>query len=132
MEAKQLDWALRAIQCFEKKSGAAFFEFERRMIATAHSLKRLATQLNSDLIDKRVLVPHWPDAGFYLNINIAPLLKEKSFQNPTAFVQWAAKEHSLLLLPGSYYGEARSIAISYAASNPYMDQFASALGKALK
>ena len=106
-------------------------ECERRMLATAQSRKVLSLYLTEAILEKKVIVPLWPDSGFNLLIDLAPLLKERGFASARAWALKAAENQQILVNPGDYFGMPNCIQICYAASPNFVEKFAELLKKAL-
>lgn len=118
--------ALQTLLTFHTRQGAAFGEFERKILLVQKGLRMFTDALKPVTIPRLCKIPLWPESGFSLLLDVAPILKKRG-QNIEEFCTRLAEKEGILLAPGTLVGEPQQALLCYAAVPKWLED----LGKRL-
>jgi len=93
LEVEDLQMAIRALMTFNSKQGATVMEFQRRLLALKQGLRRLTDLLQVSRHKGLLEIPHWPEAGVYLSLQIS----DQNGQSASQFCKRLFDDTGLLL-----------------------------------
>lgn len=122
--------AFPALLAFQNRQGRGVAEFQRRMLVARYGLRDFADGLKEVRQAGLLLIPHWPESGFYMLLDLAPFLRQHRMSLAEALT-WLHQEHGIQLNSGVAFGQATMAQLCFAANPDFLRDIARALQKAL-
>ncbi|MBS1984997.1 MAG: hypothetical protein JST16_12580 [Bdellovibrionales bacterium] len=120
----------RALSTFSSRQGAAFAEFERKILLVEKGTRTLADALKPAAMAGKCSIPLWPESGFHLILDVKATLQERGM-TLHSFCEWLEKTHSIKVEAGDAFGVPTGVRICFAATPKWLEGLGQALCAAL-